>query len=200
MDAEPVSLAGGPSVAVNGPSAPGGQLATVDGPSTTGNGHEMGTWGDGVGTGRALQIAYRFLNRRERTVAEMRSRLEREDGIPAAETEAAIAELLEYGYLDDARYARVFAEDRRNLDHWGVDRITRTLLQRGVDRELISAALAALTDGCQQTELERATALLAQRFPAGPAAPRDRDRAFGVLIRKGYESELAADAVRAWAR
>jgi regulatory protein len=153
-----------------------------------------------VGSGRALQVAYRFLNRRERTVAEIRSRLEREEEIPSAEAEAAISELLDYGYLDDARYARVFAEDRRNLDQWGVERITRTLRERGVDRELISAALDALTDAGQQTELERATALLRQRFPAGPAQPRDRDRAFGVLIRKGYDSELSADAVRAWAR
>lgn len=158
------------------------------------------TWSEGVGTGRALQVAYRFLNRRERTVAEMRTRLEREAEIPAAEAEAAIAELLDDGYLDDARYARVFAEDRRNLDQWGVDRITRTLRERGVGRELISAALGALTDASEQTELERATALLTQRFPAGPAQPRDRDKAFGVLIRKGYDSDLSADAVRAWAR
>jgi len=156
-------------------------------------------WSGEVGSGRALQIAYRFINRRERTVAEMRARLEREEEIPAAEAEAAIAELLEYGYLDDARYARVFAEDRRNLDQWGVDRITRTLRERGVDRELVALALAALTDGCEQSELERATALLVQRFPGGPAEPRDRDKAFGVLVRKGYDSELSADAVRAWA-
>ncbi len=49
-------------------------------------------------------------------------------------------------------------------------------------------------------ELERAVALLRQRFPAGPAVQRDRERAFGVLARKGYESETAADAVREWAR
>jgi regulatory protein len=155
---------------------------------------------EGVGTGRALQVAYRFLNRRERTVAEMRSRLAREVDVAAAEREAAIVELLDYGYLDDARYARIFAEDRRNIDQWGVERITRTLRERGIDRELIAAALLALTDAGEQTELERATALLAQRFPGGPAQPRDRERAFGVLIRKGYDGELCADAVRAWAR
>jgi regulatory protein len=130
----------------------------------------------------------------------MRARLAREAEIPEAESEAAIAELVEYGYLNDARYARVFAEDRRNLDQWGVDRITRTLRERGVDRELISAALAELGDDEQETELERAVALLSQRFPAGPAQPRDRDKAFGVLVRKGYDSELAADAVRSWSR
>lgn len=157
-------------------------------------------WSADAGTGRALQVAYRFLNRRERTIAEMRARLEREEEIPAAESEAAIAELLEYGYLDDARYARVFAEDRRNLDQWGVDRITRTLRERGVDRELIAAALVASADASQESEVERATALLTQRFPAGPAQPRDREKAFGILIRKGYDSELSADAIRAWVR
>jgi regulatory protein len=130
----------------------------------------------------------------------MRARLEREADLPLAESEAAIAELLEYGYLDDARYARVFAEDRRNLDQWGVERITRTLRERGVDRELIAAALAELSDAGQQSELDRAVKLLAQRFPTGPTVPKDRDRAFGVLIRKGYDSDLCADAVRAWAR
>jgi len=159
-----------------------------------------GGWSEEVGSGRALQVAYRFLNRRERTIAEMRARLEREADIPDAEAEAAIAELLDYGYLDDARYARVFAEDRRNLDQWGVERITRSLRERGVDRDLISAALEALTDAAEQTELERATAVLEQRFPSGPAEPRDREKAFGILIRKGYDSELAADAVRVWAR
>ena len=32
--------------------------------------------------------------------------------------EAALAELGEQGYLDDARYAQRFAEDRRTLDDW----------------------------------------------------------------------------------
>jgi regulatory protein len=38
--------------------------------------------------------------------------------------------------------------------------------------------------------------LLARRFPAPPQTPRERDRALGVLVRKGYGLELAHDAVR----
>ena len=179
----------------------GPEPSGVDGASAGSDAGAPGQgWSEAVGSGRALQVAYRFLNRRERTVSEMRLRLERESEIPAAESEAAIAELLDYGYLDDARYARVFAEDRRNLDQWGAERIARTLRERGVDRELIAAALSELSDGAEETELDRAVSLLSQRFQSGPAQPRDRDRAFGVLIRKGYDSELAADAVRAWGR
>jgi regulatory protein len=150
------------------------------------------------------------VNRRERTVAEVRARLERAE-VPEDEIEAAIAELLEFGYLDDARYARVFTQDKRTLEAWGNERIDRGLRERGVARELIETALAEAmeadgfgADGATAPEgdgeLERAVALLRQRFPSGPAVQRDRERAFGVLARKGYESETAADAVREWVR
>ncbi len=91
-------------------------------------------------SGKGLGLAYLFLNKRERTVAEVRSRLERA-GIPAEEIDEVITELLEFGYLDDARYARVFTQDKRTLEAWGSERIARALQERGVERELIEAAL-----------------------------------------------------------
>jgi regulatory protein len=67
---------------------------------------------------RALDLAYRYLGRRDRTVAEMHRYLEGKGVDPAAIT-ATAAELSTQGYLDDARYAQRFAEDRRELDDWG---------------------------------------------------------------------------------
>ncbi len=154
----------------------------------------------GGGEARALALAYRFLNRRERTVAEVRARLAREPDISQQAAQAVIAELVGYGYLDDARYARVFAQDRRTLDSWGTERIARTLRERGVAAELVAQALSDAGADGQPGELELAVALLRARFPSGPSQPRDRERAFGVLMRKGYESEVSADAVRSWAR
>ena len=158
---------------------------------------------------RGLEVAYAYLNRRERTVAEVRARLERAE-VRDEEIDEVIAELLEFGYLDDARYARVFTQDKRMLEAWGNERIARALRDRGVERELIETALAEVSaadgefadadDGPADGEFERAVTLLGQRFPSGPAVQRDRERAFGVLARKGYESETAADAVREWAR
>ena len=128
-------------------------------------------------------------------MGEVRARLERAE-LPAEEIESAVSELIELGYLDDARYARVFAEDKRNLDDWGSERIERVLRDRGVDRGLISAAL---TDApSEEGENERALALLHRRFPRPSEDPRERERALGVLIRKGYESEGAYAVVRAW--
>ena len=49
-------------------------------------------------------------------------------------------------------------------------------------------------------ELEAALALLRRRFPLLDDDPREQRRAFGVLARKGYDQELAWDAIRAHAR
>jgi regulatory protein len=157
--------------------------------------------GTGSDVGRGFQVAYAYLNRRERTVAEVRSRLEKAEIAPD-EIEVVLAELVEFGYLDDARYAKVFSQDKRDLDAWGNERIARVLRERGVGRELVEATLMepAASAGAADDELARAVALLLRRFPEGPAEHRDRERAFGVLARKGYESEMAADAVRQWAR
>ena len=124
----------------------------------------------------------------------MRARLERAE-LPAGEIDEAIRELIELGSLDDARYARVFAEDRRNLEDWGSERIERVLRERGVERSLIAEAVG---ETAEVGESERALALLWRRFPEPSDGPRERERALGVLIRKGYDSELAYDAVRAW--
>lgn len=140
----------------------------------------------------ALQKAYRYLGHRDRTVSEMRAHLVRK-GVGEPDAEAAVAELLELGYLDDARFATRFAEDRRRLDDWGPERIEQRLRALGVSRGDIAAALAA--GGGQ--ELDTAVALLRRRFPAPPESDRDRDRALGLLVRKGYDLELAYDAVRA---
>jgi regulatory protein len=145
---------------------------------------------------RALERAHRYLDRRERTVGEVRAHLERHETDTAA-IQAAIEVLVDTGSLDDGRYARLFAQDKRELEQWGADRIRRTLAERGIERELIEAAVSAQGS---ESELEQALELLRRRFPAPPRDRRDRDRALGVLLRKGYDSELALDALSAYTR
>lgn len=144
---------------------------------------------------RALDFAYRYLGRRDRTVLEVRRHLEAK-GVEEGAAEAAVADLLEQGYLDDARYAQRFAEDRRALDAWGRERIEQRLLAVGVDRADIAAALDRPADD----ELDAAVTLLRRRFPQPPGDDRERERALGLLVRRGYELELAYDAVRALER
>jgi regulatory protein len=141
---------------------------------------------------RALEIAYRCLNARDRTEAEVRAHLEGK-GLDAGDVERSIATLRDQGCLDDARFARLLAQDKRTLEGWGSDRIRRTLSARGIERDLIETALAG--DDVPTAELDRAVAVLRRRFPAPPRERRERDRALAVLLRKGYDAELAIDAL-----
>jgi regulatory protein len=149
---------------------------------------------------RALELAYHFLGRRERSVFELRQHLHARD-VDESSITAVIEELVEQGALDDARFARLLAEDKRRLEQWGTDRIKRTLLARGIERSLVEDVLAAeaSADG-EAIELDRALAVLRQRFPNPPQSRRERDRALGLLLRKGYEPELVFDALRVYAR
>lgn len=141
----------------------------------------------------ALDLAYRHLGRRDRTVRELRTHLEARRVEPAA-IEAALAELARLGYLDDERYARAFAEDRRTLDGWGPERIARRLAQAGVEPDLIDAVAAP--DPPQ--DLAAALEILRARLREVPADDRGRERALGLLVRRGYDLETAYDAVRAF--
>jgi regulatory protein len=140
----------------------------------------------------ARDVAWRALNRRDHTVAELRRVLEGKRVEPATVAEV-LEELADGGWLDDARYARRFAEDRRHLDGWGSERIERRLRAVGIDAEHIAAALAQRP---AEDESAAAIELLRRRFPDPPCDPRERNRALGVLVRRGYDLDLALDALR----
>jgi regulatory protein len=144
---------------------------------------------------RARAIAWRALNGCDRTEHELRGILASKRVAPG-EADAVVGELTEGGFVDDAEFARRFAEDRRRIDAWGAERIERRLRALGVAPEHIAAALG---EQDHEEELEAALALLRRRVPNVPETPRQRDRALGVLVRKGYELELAHDALRRYA-
>jgi regulatory protein len=154
---------------------------------------------------QALAWALAHVNRRERTAAEVRAHLARK-GVSEATAEGVIEELQLQRLLDDGRFAEMFVADKRTLEQWGSERIRRGLAEHGVDRELAERALAAADEAGSADErepcgeLDRALELLRRRFPDPPRERRDRDRALSMLLRKGYESELALDALSAHAR
>ncbi|MBV8991106.1 MAG: RecX family transcriptional regulator [Solirubrobacterales bacterium] len=150
----------------------------------------------------AVRIAYSYLNKCERTATEVARRLRREGFNPQTILQT-LALLQDEGTLDDRRFARLFIDDKRALERWGSERIRRVLIQRGVDSDTVDMALDAgggEQESPPESERERALALLRSRFPERPRNRRDRDRALGVLLRKGYEPELAFEALSAYSR
>jgi regulatory protein len=137
----------------------------------------------------ALALALQALAQKERSVAEIGVWL-RARGVEEGEVEEVVEHLLAAGALDDARFAVRFAEDKRELAGWGGERIRAALADRRVADADIEAALAA-----DSGELERAEALVRDRgIDLGD--DRGRRRALALLLRRGYDSEVAYEAVR----
>ena len=141
---------------------------------------------------RAFERALKSISVRERTSAEVKQFLQR-CGYESDVIADVVRSLQEEGLVDDAGYARRFAEDRRLLDSWGNERIARDLERRGVERELVEQALAGHGS---EDELAVAVELLDRRFRLPFDGDRERDKAWRMLVRRGYEPDLAYEAVR----
>jgi regulatory protein len=116
--------------------------------------------------------------------------------VEEAERIEVLTRLVEDGSIDDERFARRYAEDKRELAGWGPDRIRAALADRGAPEGLIDAALGVEDE---DEVVARATAVLA-RSGTEVADERGRQRALAQLARRGFPLEAAYDAVRALER
>jgi len=139
----------------------------------------------------AFDVALAALRRKERATGELADWLRRR-GYGDGEVDATVARLIEAGELDDERFARGYAEDKRSLRGWGSERIREGLAARGIADELIEMALEGDSESDQ---VARAGALLAARNQP-LAEEADRARALGYLTRRGYGYDVAHEAIR----
>jgi regulatory protein len=144
---------------------------------------------------KAFERALSALASKERTTAELQDWLAQR-GFGPDQVAAAIERLIEGGALDDERFARRFAEDKRELRGWGPERIREALAGRGLEQEQIEDAVGGAGP---DEDLERAVALLERRSER-PCDEPSRARALAYLARRGYDVEVAYEAVRGFER
>lgn len=140
---------------------------------------------------RALESALRLLSYRPRSEAELRDRLRRK-GLPADLIDETVAWLRERRYLDDREFARFWTDSR--AAH-GAHRIRGELLQKGVARETVRAALAG------RDEAEAAARAAERKARTIPATDRRTftNRLGGYLQRRGFSYAVSKAVVdRLW--
>lgn len=148
---------------------------------------------------RAIDLAFKLVSQRERTERQIREKLAAKDCEPV-EIRAAIAELRRHGFVDDRRYAKLFAEDKRRLQGWGARRIRLELGRAGVAREVIDELFADEEAGLDApSELEVALGILARKQP-DLSDPKVKQRTAAMLARRGIASTTVYAALRAHAR
>jgi regulatory protein len=143
---------------------------------------------------RARADAHRLLAQRLRARSELAARLRQKDH-PDEIVSVVLAELEHAGLLDDAAFAAAFTADRRRLAGWGDQRIHRQLKSFGVASAHIEAALG-LGDDEQQLALARAA--LARYGRPQPPLEAAKGRAFQLLRRRGFSTNVSYRAVADW--
>ena len=149
---------------------------------------------------RARAAALDYLSYGARTTAEVRRKL-RDRGFDEAAVEDALAKMQDYGYLDDAAYARAFARGRFAGRGYGPQRLRADLLRRGVAREAVDAALDALTEAEDLGEAARRHGRQRWRALAREADVRKRkQKTMDFLVRRGFSFDLAREVADELAR
>ena len=137
----------------------------------------------------------RILTRRPLSEKEAAARLE-QAGVPRDEIDAALAYARESRWVDDRVFARLWVEDRLSRHPLSRRAIEDELRGRKVSRDV---ALAALDEHYPpEREREIALGLARERLArlGGIAEDARRRRATDFLIRRGFSTSIAADAVR----
>src|SRR5262249_61855603 len=135
-----------------------------------GGGRAAGEWGRKA----ARLAAFGFVAARGGGGGDRPPRLKRR-GAPEEIARAVVTELAARGYVDDAAFARFWAESRARGRRIGSRRLRQELLQKGVPRALAAAAVAAAFE--EQGEAQRWLEARRRRRPAplraggAPAAP-----------------------------
>lgn len=145
----------------------------------------------------ALEAALRFLEARPRSTAEVRRRLTTA-GYRAELVDGAISRLTELGMLDDETFARAWLESRDRARPRGERALRRELAMKGIERAIVDETLDEREAAAPDADADAARLLLARHARAldRVADPRARrQRAYALLIRRGFESATAVSVI-----
>jgi regulatory protein len=147
-----------------------------------------------------LDAALRFLETRQRSVAEVRRRLTYA-GYGADLVEGAIDRLAALGILDDAAFTAAWVESRDRARPRGERALRQELRLKGIDATVIAEAMEERRPepgGEADPDLVAAERLLARHAAALARVPdprKRRERAYALLARHGFDSDTSLGAI-----
>jgi regulatory protein len=141
-----------------------------------------------------LQAAVRLLSYRQRSERELRQRL-RQKGFAKPPIDEAVVRLRQLGYVNDAAFARFYAEAQQAARPRSQRLLTVELRQKGVEAGVAEQATLEVDDEAAALEAAR------RRLPAlrDLDYQRFRERLGSFLTRRGFSYDVARTVIaRCW--
>ena len=144
---------------------------------------------------QARALCLRLLTARARTRAELAGQLTKR-GYPDDISTQVLDRLAAVGLVDDAGFAEQWVRSRRVNAGKGKRALAAELRTKGVDNDVITAALAGIDAGAERERAEQLVRdkLRRERLDGGDDAKVMR-RLVGMLARRGYNQSMAVDVV-----
>ena len=150
---------------------------------------------------QARALCLRLLTVRARTRAELEGRLAKR-GYAADITAGVLDRLAQVGLVDDQDFAEQWVRSRQINAGKGKRALAAELRTKGVDNEVIAAALDGIDAGAERMRAEQLVRDRLRREKLGDPCDRDAEnklarRLVGMLARRGYSQTMALDVVTA---
>jgi regulatory protein len=142
----------------------------------------------------ARTICLRALTNSPKTRSQLADLLA-ERNVPPDVSARVLDRFTEVGLIDDAAFAAMFVESRRNGKGLARRAIADELRKRGIDDELARESVDGIDN---EAELQTARTLVERKLPSmrGLTPEARTRRLVGMLARKGYSSGVAYRAVK----
>ena len=139
---------------------------------------------------KATNIATNYLSYEPRTVFEVLQYLNKH-GIDNESAQAAVSQLTEMGFLDDAKYAQLLVRQNLRIGTDGPLSVSNKLKQKGIDPEIIDNNLAEIADDKWLDTGKRV--LKSMRSKVGKLSQRELEHKMTTkLLNHGFSSALAS--------
>src|ERR1700754_5365355 len=145
---------------------------------------------------QARALCLRLLTARARTRAELEGQLAKR-GYSAEVGGRVLDRLTQVGLVDDVDFAEQWVQSRRVNAGKGKRALAAELRTKGVDNDVITAALADIDAGAERQRAEELVrAKLRREKLGGDDDTKVARRLVGMLARRGYGQTMAFDVVK----
>lgn len=137
---------------------------------------------------QARQKVLRYCAYQERCHQEVKNKLY-ELGLNSSDTDEMLSYLITEGFLNEERFAKLFAGGKFRIKHWGRIKIVYALESKGISKKCIQIGLKEIEEADYHLTLEN---LITERIAQGETEDRFvlRNKIAQSLIQKGFEPEL----------
>lgn len=144
---------------------------------------------------QARALCLRLLTARARTRSELEGQLAKR-GYPDDVSTRVLDRLTNVGLVDDTDFAEQWVRSRRVNAGKGKRALAAELRTKGVDNEVITAALADIDAGAERERAEQLVADKLRRERNTDDEAKLTRRLVGMLARRGYGQTMAFDVVK----